>query len=110
MTSFDDSVKTILRNKLLGRWAAEKLGIAGRDADAYSDALAVMGTTRDPERSDLFSKIRKDFAAAGVALSDEEILRVMSELMIEAGNLMPTTRKGSGDATAVMLARKLMSR
>jgi hypothetical protein len=40
MTSSDEVGKTILRNKLLGRWAAEKLGMKGRDADAYSDALA----------------------------------------------------------------------
>jgi hypothetical protein len=108
MTSSDDVARTILRNKLLGRWAAEKLGITGRDADAYSDALA-MGT-RDPERSDVFSKIRKDFDAAGVAQSDEQILRVMTDLMLKAGNYMPVTRGGSLDAAAVMLARNLMSR
>ena len=108
MTSFDDVEKTILRNMLLGRWAAEKLGITGRDADAYSDALA--RGTLDPERSDVFSKIRKDFDAAGVAQSDEQILRVMTELMLQAGNQMPVTRGGSLDAAAVMLARNLMSR
>jgi hypothetical protein len=108
MTSVDDVGKTILRNMLLGRWAAEKLGITGRDADAYSDALA-RGTV-DPERSDVFSKIRKDFDAAGVAQSDEQILHVMTELMLKAGNLMPTTRGGSADAAAVMLARNLMSK
>ena len=110
MTSSKDVERTILRNKLLGRWAAEKLRITGREAKAYSDALAAMGTTRDPQRSDVFSKLRKDFDAAGIALSDEEILGVMTEFMIKAGTQMPTTRKGSGDAGAVMLARKLMSR
>jgi hypothetical protein len=108
MTSFDDVRRTILRNKLLGKWAAEKLGITGRDAEVYSDALA--RGTRDPERSDVFSKIRKDFDAAGVAQSDEQILCVMTELMLKAGDQMPGTRKGSLDAAAVMLARNLMSR
>jgi hypothetical protein len=105
MTSFDR--KTILRNMLLGKWAAEKLGITGRDADAYSDALA--RDTLDPERSDVFSKIRKDFDAAGVTQSDEQILRVMTELMLKAGDQMPATRSGSLDAAAVKLARKLTS-
>ena len=73
MTSSDDMRRTIRRNKLLGRWAAEKLGITGRDADVYSDALAV--ATLDPESSNVFSKIRKDFDAAGVVQSDEQILR-----------------------------------
>jgi hypothetical protein len=108
MASSDDVHKTILRNKLLGRWAAEKLGLTGRDADAYSDALA-RGTV-DPKRSDVFSTIRKDFDAAGVAQSDAQILHVMTELMLKAGNLMPTTQGGSPDAAAVMLARNLMSR
>src|SRR3954454_14417789 len=108
MTSSDEVRRTILRNKLLGRWAAEKLGPTGRDADAYSDALA--RGTRDPERSDVFSKIRKDFDAARVAQSDEQILCVMTELMLKAGDQMPGTRKGSLDAAAVMLARNLISR
>ena len=67
MTIPDDWKKTVRRNKLLGMWAAEKLGITGRDAEAYSAALAV--GTLDPERSDVLSKIRKDFDAAGVVQS-----------------------------------------
>jgi hypothetical protein len=108
MTSFDDLKWTIRRNKLLGAWAAEKLGIAGRDAEAYSDALA-MGSL-DPEHSDVFSKIRKDFDAAGVVQSDEQILRVMNDLMLEAGSQMQVTRGGAPDAAALMLARTLKSR
>ncbi|GEO13768.1 ATPase inhibitor subunit zeta [Microvirga aerophila] len=107
MTSYDDVQKTILRNKLLGRWAAEKLGLTGRDAEAYSDALA-RGTV-DPGRSDVFSTIRKDFDAVGVAESDARILHVMTELMLKAGNLMPTARGDSTDAAAATLARNLMS-
>jgi len=58
----------------------------------------------------VFSKIRKDFDAAGVAQSDEQILRTMTELTIQAGNQIQAIRKDSLDATAVMLARNLMSR
>jgi hypothetical protein len=108
MTSFDDVGKTILRNKLLGRWAAEKLGITGQDAVAYSDALARAAV--DPKRGDVFTKIRKDFDAAGVTQSEEQILSVMSELMIKAGTLMPLKRGGSLDAAEVMLKRNLMTR
>ncbi|WP_262265746.1 DUF1476 domain-containing protein [Microvirga yunnanensis] len=108
MSNSKDVERTILRNKLLGRWAAEKLGLSGGDAEAYSDALARDAV--NPERSDVLSKIRKDFDAAGVAESNERILHVMSELMIQAGNLMPTARGESLDAAAVALARNLMSR
>src|SRR5262245_37730293 len=108
MTSLDDLKTTIRRNKLLGMWAAEKLGLAGRDAETYSDALA-MGTV-DPECSDVFSKRRKDFDAAGVAQSDEQILLVMNELMLQAARQMPTTRGDASDAAAMTLARNLTSR
>jgi len=86
-------------------WAAEKLGITGKDAEAYSNALAV--GTLDPGRSDALSKIRKDFDAAGVVQSDEQILRVMNELTLQAGSQMPGTRGGASDALTVLLARKL---
>ena len=105
MTDFDDVKQTIRRNKLLGMWAAEKLGMTGPDAEAYSDALAV--GTLDYDRSDVFSKIRKDFNAAGVVQSDEQILLVMKELMFQAGDQMEKTQAGPADAAAVALARKL---
>ena len=108
MTGLDDLKTMVRRNKLLGLWAAEKLGLAGRDAEAYGDELAV--GTPDPERSDVLSKIRADFDAAGVVQSDEQILRVMEEFTIQAGHQMPATQGGAVDALAVTLARQLKPR
>jgi hypothetical protein len=108
MTTFDDELRrTIRRNKLLGMWAAEKLGLFGADAAAYSDALAM--DALDPERSDVFSKIRNDFDAAGVVQSREQILSVMNELVLKAGD--PQARQPGGlEGAAVMIAKKLTSR
>lgn len=108
MTNLDELKMAIRRNKLLGMWAAGKLGLVGRDAEAYADALAV--GTLDPERSDVFSKIRKDFDATCVVQSDEQILRVMNELSLQAAGQMQATQGGAHDAGAVMLARNLTSR
>jgi hypothetical protein len=108
MTSFDELRTIIRRNMLLGMWAAEKLGLAGPDADAYADALAL--STVDPECSDVLGRIRKDFDDAGVIQSDEQILCVMNEFMLRAAKQMPTTRGDATDAAAVMLARNLTSR
>jgi hypothetical protein len=108
MTDLDDQKTMIRRNKLLGMWAAEQLGLAGRDAEAYGDALA-MGTV-DPERSDVFSKIRRDFNAAGVSQSDEQILCVMNEFLLQAANQTQATGGGAPDAAALMLARNLTKR
>jgi hypothetical protein len=104
MTSFDELKTTIRLNQLLGMWAAEKLGLAGAEADNYAKALAV--DTIDPDRSDVFSRIRKDFDAAGVIQSDDQILEAMHRFALEAGAMQPTSGSGS-DAAAVMLARKL---
>src|SRR4051812_39072785 len=106
--SLDDLKRTIRRNQLLGMWAAEILGLAGRDAEAYAKALAV-GTV-DPEQSDVFSKIRRDFDASGVVQTDEQILDVMNKLMLQAGRQVQTSGGGSPDGAAVMLARNLTPR
>lgn len=107
MTNIDELKKMIRRNQFLGMWAAEKLGLAGRDAEAYANALAV--GTLEPENRDVFSKIRKDFDAAGVNQSDDQILQVMNELTLQAADQNQYSA-GSGDAAAVMLARNLSRR
>jgi hypothetical protein len=105
MTDLDELKRTIRRNKLLGMWAAEKLGLGGADAETYSNALAV--GTLDAECSDVFNKIRRDFDAAGVVQSDEEILCVMNALLLRAGDPTQATGGGSADAAAVMIAPNL---
>jgi hypothetical protein len=71
------------RNKLLGLWAAEKLGKTGADANDYANALIVAEAR--PDASEIvFERVRKDFEQAGVAQSDHQIRRTMDELMAQA--------------------------
>ena len=74
---------TARRNKLLGLWAAEKLGLNGAEADSYALSV-VMAELEDTGAHDVASKIRKDFDAKGVAQSDHQIARTMTELMAKA--------------------------
>lgn len=74
---------TVRRDKYLGRWAAEKLGKSGADVEAYAAALVTTEIKQDGEES-VFSAIRADFDAAGVAQSDHQIRRQMSDLMARA--------------------------
>jgi hypothetical protein len=74
---------TARRNKLLGHWAAEKLGLAGADAESYAKAV-VMADFEESGDNDVFRKLRTDFEAKGVSLSDHQIRRTMDELMNEA--------------------------
>ena len=71
------------RNKLLGLWAAEKLGKAGEDADEYAREV-VRADFEEPGDEDVFRKIRADFDAANVDQSDHQIRRTMDELMADA--------------------------
>jgi hypothetical protein len=71
------------RNKLLGQWAAEKLGLSGDEAAAYAKEV-VMSDFEEAGDHDVFKKIRKDFDAKGVAQSDHQIRRTMDELMEKA--------------------------
>jgi hypothetical protein len=74
---------TARRNKLLGLWAAEKLGLTGAEADSYALSV-VMSAFEDQAERDVMAKIRKDFDARGVAQSDHQIARHMTELMAKA--------------------------
>ena len=71
------------RDRMLGLWAAERLGLKGDAADNY--ALSVMrADLKEPGDEDVFRKIRKDLDAKGVAQSDEQIRLAMIELMEKA--------------------------
>jgi hypothetical protein len=71
------------RNKLLGIWAAEKLGLTGAEAEAYAKEV-VLSDFEEAGDHDVFRKIRKDFDAKGVAQSDHQIRRTMDEFLEQA--------------------------
>ena len=71
------------RNKMLGLWAADKLGLTGGDAEAYAKEV-VVADLEEAGEEDVFRKVRRDFDAKGVAQSDHQIRRTMQELMERA--------------------------
>src|SRR5713226_4819777 len=71
------------RNKLVGLWAAEKLGMTGAAAETYA-ANIVAADLDKPNSDSVFSTIRKDFDEKGVAQSDHQIRRTMDEAMERA--------------------------
>ncbi|WP_234803948.1 ATPase inhibitor subunit zeta [Ensifer adhaerens] len=99
-----DMVRMVRRNKLVGFWAAEKLALAGENAKIYSDDLAMAAL--DVERSNILAIIRRDFDAAGVIQSDEDILAVMNVCLLKAGK--PTKGSDGSDAALLHIARNLM--
>jgi hypothetical protein len=83
---------TARRNKLLGLWAAEKLGLAGEAAEAYAKSI-VRADFDEPGDEDVFRKVRDDFAAAKVAQSDHQIRRTMDEFMATVTDQILNERK-----------------
>ena len=72
------------RNKLLGAWAAEKLGLTGADAEAYAKAV-VLADFEEGGDHDVFRKIRADLDAKGKTdITDKALRQVMNELMERA--------------------------
>src|SRR4029450_4448000 len=74
---------TARRNRLLGLWAAAKLGLTGTEADAYAREV-VAADPAGPGDDDVFRKVRHDFDAKNVNQSDHQIRRTMDELMQQA--------------------------
>ena len=71
------------RNKLLGLWAAEKLGLYGAEAEAYAKSV-VMADFAEAGDEDVFRKVRDDFNVKSIALTDQQIRATMDELMAKA--------------------------
>ncbi len=67
------------RNKLLGLWAAEKMGLNADRAEEYGRAI-VKADFEQPGEEDVYRKIAQDFVGAGLTVSEGEIRRKMDEL------------------------------
>jgi hypothetical protein len=71
------------RNKLLGLWAAEQLGLSAAEAETYAKEV-VTADFEEAGDEDVFRKIRRDFDTKGVTCDDAEIRRTMIELLGQA--------------------------
>lgn len=71
------------RNRLLGLWVAEKLGLTGDAANAYAKTVvaAEFGGAGD---ADVARKVIDDLSTAGVALTEQEIRQKMDALFPDA--------------------------
>ena len=74
---------TARRNKLLGLWAAEKMGLDEESAAEYAKEV-VRSDFQEPGEEDVFQKIFTDFQENKVEQSEHQIRRTMSELMAVA--------------------------
>ena len=94
MTTFDDREKAFeakfaldqeqefkaiaRRNRMLGLWAAEKMGLSPESAEDYAKAV-VRADFEQPGEEDVFRKIAGDFKGSSLTVSEGEIRSKMDE-------------------------------
>lgn len=99
MTAFDDRERafeakfardedmafriTARRNKLLGQWAAAKMGLTPEETDAYAKAV-VQADFEEAGDEDVIRKLLGDMLAANVEVDDATVRRAIEEQTVEA--------------------------
>jgi hypothetical protein len=68
------------RNRMLGMWTAQKLGLSGDAASNYAKDVV----TAELDGQDIAKKVQNDLQAKGVTATEQEILRAMNEFMEKA--------------------------
>ena len=71
------------RNKMIGEWAAEKLGLAGSEVEDYIKAVR-RADFEEAGDEDVVRKISKDFQDKGVNVSDADIRAQLSDYLAKA--------------------------
>lgn len=99
MTTFDDRERafeakyvrdeemafrvTARRNRLLGQWAAEKMGLTPEETDAYAKAV-VQADFEESGDEDVIRKLLGDLTAAGVEIDDAAVRAAVEAMTVEA--------------------------
>ncbi len=74
---------TARRNKLVGLWAAEKMGLTPEEADAYGKSV-VQADFEEAGDEDVIRKLLGDLTSAGVEIDEAAIRAALDGKMVEA--------------------------
>jgi hypothetical protein len=74
---------TARRNKLLGLWAAEKMGLTAEEANAYATSV-VQADFEEAGDEDVVRKLIGDLTTAGVEVDDATVRDALDAQMVEA--------------------------
>ncbi len=80
---------TARRNKMLGLWLAEQMGMSGADAEAYAREV-IASDFEEPGDEDVYRKVKGDIDAKGLDISEHRLRRQMTELLEEARRQIAT--------------------
>lgn len=74
---------TARRNRLLGQWAAEQMGLSAVEAEAYAKAV-VQADFEEAGDEDVIRKLLGDLTNAGVEVTEGDIRAALDAKMVEA--------------------------
>lgn len=71
------------RNRLLGHWAAERMGLSAAETEAYAKAV-VQADFEEAGDEDVIRKLLGDLTSAGVDADEAQIRTALEAKMVEA--------------------------
>ncbi|WP_095011943.1 DUF1476 domain-containing protein [Tsuneonella mangrovi] len=71
------------RNRLLGQWAAEKMGLTPEETDAYAKAV-VQADFEEAGDEDVIRKVLGDLTQAGIEIDEAQVRTALEQQAIEA--------------------------
>ena len=71
------------RNRLLGTWAAERMGLDGAETEAYAKSV-VQADFEEAGDEDVIRKLLGDLTGAGCDISEADIRAKLEEKAVEA--------------------------
>ncbi|MEQ1687619.1 MAG: DUF1476 domain-containing protein [Sphingopyxis sp.] len=71
------------RNRLLGAWAADKMGLTPEEADSYAKSV-VQADFEEAGDEDVVRKLLGDMTSAGVAMDEADVRAALDEKSVEA--------------------------
>ena len=74
---------TARRNKLVGQWAAEKMGLTPEETTAYATSV-VQADFEEAGDEDVIRKLLGDLTSAGIDVDDAMIRAALEDKMVEA--------------------------
>ncbi len=80
------------RNKLLGLWAAAKMGLAGAEADAYAKEV-VRSDFDEAGDEDVYRKVKGDLDGKSLNVTETDVRKAMHDLLHTAQNQIMTEIK-----------------
>ncbi len=78
---------TARRNRLLGQWAAERMGLSAAETDAYAKSV-VQADFEEAGDEDVIRKLLGDLTSANIETDEAEIRSALEAKLIEARRML----------------------